>query len=87
MQVELHGVGVVGGVSNGHVGTQLQVEIAAAGGQDERAVDGRGPDDVAVDQPVDVFEDRVSVFGGLADLGVDVGGQQYRIRTVDAGQP
>ena len=77
----------MGQVADRHVGAQLQVEVAAAGGQHERAVDGGCPDDVTVHQPVDVFEDRISVLGGFAHLGVDLGGQQHRVRAVDTGQP
>ena len=70
LQVQLHGVGVVSEVTDRHVGGQLQVEVAAAGSQHESAVNRGRPDDVAVDQPAQMFADRIAVFGGLADLGV-----------------
>src|ERR1700747_2192918 len=68
LQVELHGVGVVAEGPDRDVSAQLQAEVAAPGGKHEGAIDGRRPDDVAVDQPVQVLPDRISVFGGLADL-------------------
>src|SRR5580698_2110112 len=39
LQVQLHGFGVVRQVSDRHVGAQVKIEIPAASGQYERAID------------------------------------------------
>lgn len=36
--MELHGVGVVGQVADGHVSAELQIEITSTSGQYERTV-------------------------------------------------
>src|ERR1700741_335355 len=66
LQVQRNGVGVVAEVSDRDVGAQLQIEIPSASGQHERAVDCGRPNDVTVDQSVEVFEDWIAVIGGLA---------------------
>ena len=44
----------------------MQVEIAAARRQDEGAGDRRGPDDLAVDERLDMLQDRIAVVAGFA---------------------
>ncbi len=55
-------------------------------GQHERAVDGRGPNDVPVHQPVQMLTDGIAVIGSLANLGVDVAREQHRIRRPPANR-
>src|ERR1700732_3331208 len=64
----------------------MQVEIATAGGQDNGAGDGRGPNDLAVDDPSKVLQHRIPVVSGLGDGCVLVGAEQHRVRTVDADE-
>ena len=66
---------------------EMQVEVAAAGRQHERAGNRGSPDDLVVDQPLDVLDHRIAVIAGLAQRGIGVGAQHHRVRTVDAGEP
>jgi EmrB/QacA subfamily drug resistance transporter len=87
LQVQAHlGVGVRE-IADRQVLAQVQAEVAAPGGQHDRAADRRGPDDVAGQQPLDVLDDRIPVVAGLADLGIGVGAEQHRVRAVHAGHP
>src|SRR5215472_17973656 len=63
LEVQLHRVGVVGQVADRQVLAQAQLEVAAAGGEQERAVDGGRPDDLPVDDSGHVLADRVAVIG------------------------
>jgi EmrB/QacA subfamily drug resistance transporter len=74
-------------VADRQVLAEVQAEVAAPGGQHDRAGDRRRPDDLAGQQPLDVLDDRVPVVAGLADLGVRVGAEQHRVRAVHAGHP
>ena len=73
-------------ISNGDVLTDVEVEIAAPGGNHKCALDGRRPDDFVIDEPLDVLEDRVALVAGLRQRGVCIGTEQDRVRTVDAGK-
>ncbi|HEY1734912.1 MAG TPA: hypothetical protein VGG23_10720, partial [Acidimicrobiales bacterium] len=77
----------MGQVADRQVLAEAQLVVAAPAGQQQRAVDRRGPDDVAVEQPGQVLADRVAVVGGLADRRLRVGRQQQRVRAGHARQP
>src|SRR5262249_3618021 len=64
----------------------MQIEIATASSQDKGAGDRRGPNNLAVDDPPEVLQHRVSVVSGLGDGCVLVGAQQHRIWTIDADE-
>src|SRR3984957_1079096 len=66
-EVELDPLGVVGQVADRQVLAEAQLVVAAAAGQQQRAVDRGRPDDVAVEQPGQGLADRVGVVGGIAD--------------------
>ena len=51
----------------------VQLEIAASRGQDKRALDGRSPDDVAIDNALDVFQDGVAMIACFRELRVSFG--------------
>src|SRR5271170_4304118 len=73
LQIEANdGVGVAQ-IADREILADMQVEIAAAGGQHKGAGDGRGPDDLGLDQPMEVLDDRIAVIPGLADRGVRLG--------------
>ena len=74
-------------VADRQVLAEAQLEVAAAGGEQERAVDGGRPDDLPVDDAGQVLADRVAVIGGLAHHRVGVGRQQQRERAAHPGQP
>src|SRR5438034_9596170 len=76
LEVQLHGVGVVSEVADRQVLAEPQLEVAAASGEQESAVDGGGPDDLPVDDAGQVLADRIAVIGGLAHHRVGVGRQQ-----------
>src|SRR5580658_9414730 len=52
---------------------KVQFEIAASRRQDKRALDGWSPDDVAVDNALDVFQHGVAVIAGFRELCISFG--------------
>src|SRR4029077_1408239 len=66
LEVEANRPVVVTQITDGYVLADMQVEIAAAGRQNEGAGNRRSPDDLAVDQAPDVLEDRIAVISGFA---------------------
>src|SRR5882762_463162 len=86
LQVQADGGIGVAEITDGDVLANVQVEIAATSGQHESASNRGGPYDLIVDEPFDVFEDRVSVVAGLGECGVGVGTEQHGIGAVDTDQ-
>src|SRR6266516_2935083 len=87
LQVQLDLVGVVGQVADREVLTQVQLVVAAPGGQEYRSVEGGRPDDLPVgfalvQKPGQVVANRVAVVGGLGNSRVRVGRQQQAVRPV-----
>ena len=74
-------------VADRQVLAEPEFVVPAAPGQQERAVDRRRPDDVAVEHPGQVLADRVAVVRGLADRRPRVRRQQQRVRAGHPGQP
>jgi hypothetical protein len=70
-------------VADGGVLTDMKIEVAATGRDDESAVNGGRPDDFAFDQVFDVFEDRIAVIAGFGELGIGVGAEQDGLGTID----
>ena len=70
-------------VADGGVLTNMKIEVAATGRDDESAVNGGCPDDFAFDQAFDVFEDRIAVIAGFGELGISVGTEQNGIGAID----
>src|SRR5215831_5750502 len=70
-------------VADGGVLTNLKIEVAATGRDDESAVIGGCPDDFAFDQVFDVFEDRIAVIAGFGELGIRVGAEQNGIGAIN----
>ncbi len=64
----------------------MQLEVAAARGQHKRAGNRGSENDLLVDQPLDVLDDRIAVIARLAQRRVRVGAHHHRIRPVDAGE-
>ena len=52
-----------------------ELEIASSRGQNKRALYGRSPDDVAVDNALDVFQDGIAVITGFRELGIRFGSE------------
>src|SRR6516162_2764034 len=73
-------------IADGQILTDVQVEIAAAGSENERAGNRRSPDNLAVDEILDVLKHRVPVISRLGEGGVGIGAQQYRVGSIDAGK-
>src|SRR5580704_10019677 len=73
-------------IANRNILSEGELEIAAARGQDERTFDGWRPDQIAVDDTLDVLQDGVSVIAGFGERGVFVGSEQDRVRAVHADE-
>ena len=52
---------------------RVQFKVAAASGKDERSRDRRSPDNLLVDQPLDMLNHRIAVIAGFAQRRVCVG--------------
>src|SRR6185437_8105541 len=64
-----------------------QLEVATPGGEHDAALDRRRPNDLSVEETLDVLQDGISVIRRAADRGVGLAAQQERVGTVDARQP
>jgi hypothetical protein len=53
----------------------VQFEVAAAGGHHHHARDTRRPDDLIVDQPLDMLEDGIAVITGFGQCRIRIGSQ------------
>ena len=42
---------------------------------------------LSIDEPLDMFQYRVTVIAGLGERGVGVGAEQHRVGAVDADEP
>src|SRR5580693_86682 len=60
LQIQADGSISMAEITDGDVLADVQVEIAATSGQHESASDGGRPDDLIVDQSLNVFQHRVS---------------------------
>src|SRR5690348_6942680 len=78
LDVEPHLLGVVLEVAEREVLADRQLEVAAALGDHQATVDTRRPDDVAVDQALDVAEDRVALIGAGREIAVELVVQHHR---------
>src|SRR5580704_6686919 len=74
-------------IPNGDVLANVQVEIAATGSHHKCALDSGGPDDLVVEETLDVFEHGISVIAGLRQRRVCVCAEQYRVGAIDAYKP
>ena len=74
-------------VADTRVLADMKIEVAAAGSDDEGAVNGGGPDDFAFDEAFDVLENRIPVIAGFGEFGISIGAEQDGIRTVDTDKP
>src|ERR1700722_11659278 len=79
------GIGVAE-IADGNILADVQIEIAATGGQHEGAGNGGRPDDLIFDQTLDVLEHRVSVIAGFGERGVGVGAEQHGVGAVDTDE-
>ena len=70
-------------VADGGVLTNMEIEVAATGRDDESAVNGGCPDDFTFDQVFDVFENRIAVIAGFGELRIRVGAEQNGIGAID----
>src|SRR6516164_5380563 len=86
LEVEAHNAIRVIEVANRDVLTDVQIKIAAALGQHEGAGQRRGPNDVILDELLDVSQNRVPIVGGLRESRVGISTKQDRIRPVDADE-
>src|SRR5271154_7355085 len=78
-----HRIGVAE-VADGSVLTDIELEIAAARGQDERTFDRRRPDQIAVDDTLDVLQDGVSVVASFGQRRILISPEQDRVGAVHA---
>jgi hypothetical protein len=73
LKIEAHDVVGVIEIANGDILAKMQGEIAAASGEHERAGDGGRPENLIVDEPLDVLKHRVSVVARLGESSVERG--------------
>ena len=71
-------------VADRNILSDVQFEVAASRSHNERAFDSRRPDNVAVNDALDVLEDRVSVIAGLGECSVFIGSEQNRVGPIDS---
>ena len=64
----------------------MQLVVAAPRAQQDSALDGGGPQDLTVQETIDVLADGVTVIGGLRDGGPQLGGEQEGIGAFDSGE-
>ena len=64
----------------------IQFEISAAGREHEPALDGRRPDNSAIDFTFDMMEDRKSVIASATGCGVSIRAEHKGIRSIDTGK-
>src|SRR6516225_5780835 len=63
--------------------SQVKVEVAASGRENESAVNSGRPDNLSFEQAFDVFEHGVAVVAGFGKFGVCNGAEQNGIGTID----
>lgn len=80
MQIESNTGVSVTRVADGDVLPEVKIEVAAASGDDESAVDGGSPDNFAFDQAFHVLENRIPVITRLGKFGISIGAEQDRVR-------
>ena len=69
-------------VADRNVLPDVELKIAASRGQNERTFDRRRPDNVAVNDALDVLQDRISVIAGLCERRILTGSEQNRVRPI-----
>ncbi|MBB5319086.1 hypothetical protein HDF09_003785 [Edaphobacter lichenicola] len=62
--------------------SDVELEVAAACGQHKGALYGWRPDNIAVDEAFDVFENGMPLIAGLRELCIGVGSKQDGVGTV-----
>jgi hypothetical protein len=83
LQIESNAGVSVTRVADGDVLPEVKIEVAAASGDDESAVDSGSPDDFALDQAFHMLENRIPVITRLGKFGISIGAEQDRVRAVD----
>ena len=73
-------------IADRNILSDVELEIAASRRQDERTFNRRRPDEVAVNDALDVFEDGISVIAGFGECRILIGSKQNRVGAVDADE-
>ena len=73
-------------VADRNILTDIQLKIAASRSQNDCTFNRRRPDNVAVNDPLDVFEHGISMIAGLGERRVLIGSEQNRVGPIDAYQ-
>jgi len=60
----------------------VEFEVAASRRQHECTFDRRSPDEVAVNDALDVLEDGISMIAGFGERCVLIGSEQNRVRPI-----
>lgn len=74
-------------ITDGYILAKIQFEITPAGGKHEAALDCRSPDDIPIDEPLDMLQNRVSFIAAAVDSRVWFGAKNERIGAIDPGKP
>ena len=64
----------------------MQLIVAAPRTQQNGALNGRSPQDLTIQETIDVLADRVSVIRGLGDGGPQLGGEQEGVGAFNSGE-
>lgn len=73
-------------ITNRDILSNAELEVSAACGQYEGTFDRRSPDNIAVNDSLDVFENGVSMIVCLSKFCIRFGAQQNRIWAVDTDE-
>ena len=84
LDVEPHALAVVVEVADREILADRQLEIAAAQRDHQAAVEARRPHDLAVDQALDVAQDRIAAVGARGEILVELLVQHHGERAFDA---
>ena len=74
-------------VTDRNVLSDIELEVTASRGEQEGAGDGWSPDDIAIDNPLDVLQHWIPMVADLCKLCIFIGPQQNGIRPIHPDQP
>src|SRR5215510_6114852 len=77
LEVETHDAVGVTQIADRDVLPDVQIEIAASRGEHEGTGDGRGPDDLVLDEFSDMLQHGIPVVTGLSEGRISIGAEQH----------
>jgi hypothetical protein len=64
-------------IADGSILADVQFEVTAARGQHKSAGNRRRPDDLFIDEALDMFQHRISMIAGLSQCGISIGPEDH----------